>query len=141
MPSLLEKAEASAKKLLRLKNKPSGNVELPKYRNFLKVESHRLKIEHRAGGQGLVIANARAKILDLVVENLYREILLNQPKPEKDSSQLTIVAYGGYGRGELNPCSDLDVMILHNQADLKRTKRHEWLIDFCQAFFLSLTDR
>ncbi|MDA7632613.1 [protein-PII] uridylyltransferase [bacterium] len=140
MPSLLEKAEASANKLLRLKTKPSASVELPKYRNFLKVESHRLKIEHRAGGEGLVIANARAKILDLVVETLYREILLNDPKPEKDPSKLAIVAYGGYGRGELNPCSDLDVMILHNQTDLKRSSRHQWLIDFCQTFFLSLTD-
>ena len=140
MPSLLEKAEASAKKILRLKKKPSGSVELPKYRNFLKVESHRLKIEHRAGGEGLVIARARAKILDLVVESLYQEILSIQPQPEKDSSKLTVVAYGGYGRGELNPCSDLDVMILHNQTDLRRSKRHQWLVDFCQSFFLSLTD-
>ncbi len=140
MPSLLEKAEASAKKILRLKKKPSGSVELPKYRNFLKVESHRLKIEHRAGGEGLAIARARAKILDLVVETLYREILSIQPKPATDKSRLSVVAYGGYGRGELNPCSDLDVMILHDQNDLRRSKRHEWLVEFCQSFFLSLTD-
>lgn len=140
MPSLLEKAEASAKKLLRLKEKPSGSVELPKYRNFLKVESHRLKIEHRAGGEGLVVARARAKVLDLVVQSLYSEILQLQPQPEMDSSRLAIVAYGGYGRGELNPCSDLDVMILHNQADLNRSKKYQWLVDFCQTFFLSLTD-
>ena len=140
MPSLLEKAEASAKKLLRRKAKASGSIELPKYRNFLKVESHRLKIEHRAGGDGLVIANARAKVLDLAVQALYHEILQIQPRPDTDPSELSIVAYGGYGRGELNPCSDLDVMILHNQTDLTRSKRHEWLVEFCHTFFLSLTD-
>ncbi len=140
MASLLEKAEASAAKLLRIKSKPGNTVELPKYRNFLKVESQRLKFEHRGGGSGLAVARARAKVLDLAVESLYREIRLCQPQPENDRSELAIVAYGGYGRGELNPCSDLDVMILHNQKDLSRSKKHAWLIEFCHTFFLSLTD-
>ena len=140
MASLLEKAEASAKKILRLKKRTRDSVDLPKYRNFLKIESHRLRIEHRAGGGGLAITRARARMLDLVVQALYREILHLQPQPENDRSQLALVAYGGYGRGELNPCSDLDVMVLHNQTDLNRSEKHRWLIDFCQTFFLSLTD-
>ena len=139
MPSLLEKAQAGAKKLLRLKSKPAS-VELAKYRNFLKVESHRLKIAHRAGGRGRDIAKARAEILDLAVQYLFDEILRVRPKPAEDKSCLSIVAYGGYGRGELSPCSDLDVMVLHNRPGLSPGRKHEWLIDFCQTFFRSLTD-
>lgn len=139
MPSLLEKAQAGAKKLLRLKSKPNS-VELTKYRNFLKVESHRLKIAHRGGGGGRAIAKARAEILDLTVQYLFDEILQVRPKPDGDKSLLSIVAYGGYGRGELSPCSDLDVMVLHNRPGLSPGQKHKWLIDFCQTFFRSLTD-
>ena len=139
MPSLLEKAQAGAKKLLRLKAKPDS-VELAKYRNFLKVESHRLKIAHRAGGGGRDIAKARAAILDLAVQYLFDEILQARPKPEGDKDRLSIVAYGGYGRGELSPCSDLDVMVLHNRPGLSPGGKHEWLVDFCQTFFRSLID-
>lgn len=139
MPSLLEKAQAGAKKLLRPKSNPAS-VELPKYRNFLKVESHRLKIAHRAGGGGRAIAKARAEILDLAVQYLFDEILQVRPKPAGDKNRLSIIAYGGYGRSELSPCSDLDVMVLHNRPGLSPGGKHEWMIDFCQTFFRSLID-
>ena len=87
MPSLLEKAQAGAKKLLRLKSKPAS-VELAKYRNFLKVESHRLKIAHRGGGGGRAIAKARAEILDLTVQYLFDEILQVRPNPAEDKNRL-----------------------------------------------------
>lgn len=139
MQNLIEKAEANAQRLLCIKV-DSDHVGLGKYRHFLKVESHRLKIEHRAGGSGLALVRARSKMLDLIVRSLHREILQIQPQPEEDESRIAVVAYGGYGRGELNPHSDLDVMILHNQPDLNRSQKHQWLVDFCHSFFLSLTD-
>src|SRR5205807_1659571 len=66
MPTLLEKMEANAAMRLPL---PPGAVaaqELPRYKNFLKVESHRLMILHRAGAGGREICQGRAALIDLL---------------------------------------------------------------------------
>ena len=49
MPSLLERIEANASARLPLPPGRKPTEELVRYRNFLKVETHRLKILHRAG--------------------------------------------------------------------------------------------
>ena len=123
MPTLLEKIETSARARLSLSpgQKPSG--ELPRYKNFLKVETHRLKILHRGGASGLEICHARASILDLLlryilegVRNQSPEIVALGPAP------FTLVAIGGYGRAELNPFSDIDIMFLHDGEMVTRGK-------------------
>ena len=47
--TLLEKIEANAKVRLILPPGAQPRQELGRYKNFLKVETHRLKILHRAG--------------------------------------------------------------------------------------------
>ena len=71
MQDLLRKIEANAKARLTL---PAGRVatqELPRYKAFLKIETHRLKMLHRAGTGGLEICRARAAILDLLLQHLW----------------------------------------------------------------------
>src|SRR5204863_391930 len=67
MPTLLEKIAASAVERLPLPPNRQPSEELARYKNFLKVETHRLKILHRAGVGGREICQARAAVLDVLL--------------------------------------------------------------------------
>ena len=90
--------------------------ELARYKAFLKVETHRLKLLHRAGAGGLEICHARAAILDALLRHLWdaAKASLSEQAP-KEFPPLALVAIGGYGRAELNPHSDIDFMFLHSR--------------------------
>jgi [protein-PII] uridylyltransferase len=57
-----------------------------------------------AGEAVVGLVRARAALIDEVLVGLWREHL--------ESMDVALVAVGGYGRGELHPCSDVDVMLL-----------------------------
>jgi len=54
---------------------------------------------------------ARSTFIDRLLTGLWRA----QLQPEL-AERLTLAAVGGYGRGELHPCSDVDVMVLTPEA-------------------------
>ena len=116
MQAVLDKIEANAASRLVL---PAGRLpgqELPRYKTFLKVETHRLKIMHRAGAGGIQICRARAAILDVLLRYLWNTAKGTlSPEAQKEFPQLALIAIGGYGRAELNPHSDIDFMFLHNR--------------------------
>ncbi len=111
MPNLLEKFEASAAARL---DGYSPAEELGRYKTFLKVESHRLKMRHRAGGSGLEVCHGRAMLVDVLIRQLWNTAKQGMSEQaQKEFPPVTLVALGGYGRSELNPLSDLDIMFLH----------------------------
>src|SRR5438093_4506359 len=116
MQALLEKTEANAAARLSL---PSGRLpaqELARYKAFLKVETHRLKMLHRASAGGVEVCQARAAILDVLLRYLWDTAKAGlSEQAQKEFPQLALVAIGGYGRAELNPHSDIDFMFLHNR--------------------------
>src|ERR1041384_208597 len=114
MPTPLDKIAANAAGRLPLPAGRKPTQELPRYKNFLKVESHRLKILHRAGGGGIEVCSARAEVMDNLLHHLWDAAKSGlSPQAQKEFPPLALVAIGGYGRGELNPLSDLDFMFLH----------------------------
>src|SRR5881397_2206261 len=114
MPTLLEKITASAAERLPLPPSRQPSQELARYRRFLKVESHRLKILHRAGAGGREICRGRAALIDILLRYLWNGAKATlSPQAQKEFPSLALVALGGYGRGELNPLSDIDFMFLH----------------------------
>jgi [protein-PII] uridylyltransferase len=86
-------------------------------RRFLELEDERLRMAIRRGASGYWLSEARCYVLDVVVQHAFRDAGLpssNITTIEKAKSAFAVVALGGYGRGELAPFSDLDLLFIHN---------------------------
>ena len=95
-------------------------------KSFLKIEDQRLKIAHRCGAPGIQTAAARSSVLDLVVQRAYQAAsFLSEvdPAADKDQNGCAVIALGGYGRGELAPYSDLDILFLYPNHRALQTRR------------------
>jgi [protein-PII] uridylyltransferase len=89
---------------------------LPLYKKFLKVEEHRLRLKHQAGGGGRDICALRAELVDVLLQYVFGAAASSAQGNGTTKIPLALIALGGYGRGELNPFSDIDVMLLHRQG-------------------------
>ncbi|MFB3917589.1 MAG: [protein-PII] uridylyltransferase [Terriglobales bacterium] len=67
----------------------------------------KIRQEFEASGDGRAAVQARTRLVDSISIELFREFLAPAAAP-----QLSLVAMGGYGRGELFPCSDIDLLFL-----------------------------
>ncbi|MBI3881366.1 MAG: [protein-PII] uridylyltransferase [Verrucomicrobia bacterium] len=141
MPTLREKIEASAAERLTLPPGRKPSEELTRYKGFLKIETNRLRILHRAGAGGLEVCRARALVLDELIRHIVRaaqNALAGSPDPAPRA--LALVAYGGYGRGELNPCSDVDIMFLHDGGLVAGGKAAPYLAAIMDAVLYTFWD-
>jgi len=88
--------------------------QLPAYKRYLELENAMLERYHRKGDSGLKVCQARAAMIDVIVENLFLAALdLYATKHGPLPCKMAILATGGYGRRELNPHSDIDIMFLY----------------------------
>lgn len=116
MQELVRKIQSDAAARLPLPLGRQPTQELARYKTFLKIETHRLKMSHRAGGGGLAICRARAAVLDALLLHLWDAAKAGlSEQAQKEFPPLALVAIGGYGRAELNPHSDIDFMFLHER--------------------------
>ena len=141
MQGLLEKIEADAAVRLKLPAGRQPAEELARYKAFLKIEAHRLKISHRAGAGGREICQGRASILDVLLRYLWDTAKASlSEQAQKEFPQLALVAIGGYGRAELNPHSDIDFMFLHNRQVAAGTRALPHLSKILDGILYSLWD-
>ncbi|MDR2862432.1 MAG: [protein-PII] uridylyltransferase [Puniceicoccales bacterium] len=82
---------------------------LVRARKFLALERKILLRNHRQGMPGLAVAWWRATILDVLLVYLLRRATGGDAVPG-----VAAVALGGFGRGELCPQSDIDLMLLYD---------------------------
>ena len=99
------------------------DIPIEKLQSLLKKEEHRLKLWHRAGGGGKEIAGRRTELVDILFREIYRHNLLTVTG-KKELEGLVVSAFGGYGRRELNPYSDVDINFIHSgrkpSADMEK---------------------
>jgi [protein-PII] uridylyltransferase len=87
---------------------------LESLRRYVRLETERLRMRHRLGLGGAEIAAARSSQVDLVVTRVCR-VAAEEAGLAARSELLgcAVVALGGYGRAELAPYSDVDLLFLH----------------------------
>src|SRR5436189_1542298 len=101
---------------------------LPLYKKFLKVEEHRLRLKHQAGGGGREICARRSELVDVLLQYVFGAAATATRKGA-GAAPLALIALGGYGRGELNPFSDIDVMLLHREGTRKISPQLEEMVE------------
>ena len=82
-------------------------------RTFLRLESAMIRMRHDAGEPGLAVARARSELVDELLRHLFDSALAGYARTHGEPpSPVALVALGGYGRSELSPLSDIDIMFL-----------------------------
>jgi len=104
-------------------------------KNFLSHYRDEIRKRHDAGASGSEVAHLICDMMDEVNNKLFRSIIFDLAGGDETLQHITLVAVGGYGRGELNPYSDIDIMFLHDG-----TKPAEWVEDIAQKLLYFLWD-
>ena len=124
----LEKILAHAERELTSTGAQRPTDVLPVYRKFLKIEEHRLRLRQRAGDGGREVCARRVDLVDVLLRHVFAAAnhVVNH---RNGTSPIALVALGGYGRHELNPCSDVDVMFLHREQGRNVSKATSQIIE------------
>ena len=103
--AVLEKAEKT------LGAGAAASARLDMYRDFLRLEEGSLKEQARAGMDGLELAHRRSQLISVVLERLWEQA----GGPEAGDG-LVLGAVGGFGRQEMSPASDIDLVFIREGA-------------------------
>lgn len=140
MGNLAERIEADAASHLVLPAGKKPSQELARYKAFLKLENQRVFMLHRAGGSGPEVARARATLFDVLIRYILDAVVNNLRQEHGKVPKFALAAIGGYGRGELNPFSDIDILFLHEGDYLTAGKAQPALQELVDAPLYTLWD-
>jgi len=118
MPYISEMKERAQAALL--------DIEKPAYLAFNKDEMEHIKKLHNGGGGGLEIASFRSAMIDTIIEAIFLNCL---KESELDSTDIAVLAVGGYGRGLLNPSSDIDLLFILPVSSNKLKKNESAFVE------------
>src|SRR5512138_956416 len=72
---------------------------------------------HRSGASGHAVVRLQSYAMDRLVGELWRRSLSEAEALKCAPTPVSLVALGGYGRRELAPWSDLDILVLHSAGE------------------------
>ena len=76
---------------------------------------------HLKGDSGLRLTRARSIIIDVLIQNLFDYALRVAEESLVKIKPMAVLATGGYGRGELSPHSDIDLMFLYSRSSMGKS--------------------
>ena len=87
----------------------------------MRLEKEMLLRYHQKGDSGLRVARARSVILDVLIQNLFSYAIEVANETIGKIKPMCVLATGGYGRGELSPHSDIDLMFLYHRTAMGKS--------------------
>jgi [protein-PII] uridylyltransferase len=95
----------------------------------------RLRLQHNAGALGVQVSQQLTQLLDETLLDLYQWALTDLWNESAFSlvGQVALVAHGGYGRADVAPYSDVDLMLLH--SSIKQEKLTPLVRKFTNAIY------
>jgi len=108
----------------------AGSAPLKLFRDALHDAHTALEYRFRDGEAVTSLVTHHAAFIDQILQQAWQ---LKLPDPALHA-QIALVAVGGYGRGELHPHSDIDIMVLAPEATLRQASEP------LEAFLLLLWD-
>lgn len=139
MPTVLDEIQENAKRLLDGATDLDSRQLLTRRKEYLESAKQLLLKRHREGLGGLEICRARSLTIDLLLQS-FIHTLQSEDKVPPQKYALGLLAYGGYGRGELNPFSDIDIMFLHDGRLAAGPKPSPLLTQFTEGVLYPLYD-
>ena len=82
-------------------------------RDFVEAERRAIWKYHRQGALGIEVVKELTNLGDVLIDQLYHWAEKACREAYQVDLPCALVALGGYGRRELNPASDIDLMFLH----------------------------
>lgn len=83
-------------------------------KNFLEFYRAEIRSLHDNGASGCDVTHLLCDMMDELNNKLFQSIIYDLGGGDTMMEHIALVAVGGYGRGELNPYSDIDIMFLHD---------------------------
>ena len=104
------------------------------FKALLKQEKGKILAWHRQGVGGREVIQAHTCLIDEVIRHLITSLVSIKPYSQsKILEEFALVAVGGYGRGEMNPFSDIDLLFLRPAKFHKITD--EYIRDLISIFW------
>jgi [protein-PII] uridylyltransferase len=91
-----------------------GDNPLPLFKQYLQAGNAILKEQFSAGSGSTILIHARAWLVDEILLRVWKQMHIDAREG------MALIAVGGYGRGELMPGSDVDLLLLLPDDDAHR---------------------
>ena len=98
----------------------SGPLVLSALADYYAAESQKIQTNFEQTGEGTAVLRDRSELVDSLVIRLYQEFISGDPQEPR---RFCMVALGGYGRRELFPQSDIDLLFLTEDDGVQSSHR------------------